>query len=1161
MATRRKILESLTREALLAIAAQADVGGLSSQPKSNVVEALVGTPKLTKKGVLEVLTREQLKAACRHAGLDDSGREKAVLVERLMGGRRQGTSPRGGRKRAGASGAAEEGTMARRRGSGRARRRRQTEVQDYRHEAEKRKNIPPAKIAAEGTVPAVPKARYEYNPHLPPVLRFDQHGEADKLPELLAKATREPLTDDEAKLLAEALGKHEPWLEWTGKREAKSFEVDPVALHIHERVSAQAILKVARRQDVQRSLFGDPEQAYHEAVQFYRHDVDWTNRLILGDSLEVMSSLAKRENLAGKVQMIYIDPPYGIKFASNFQPEIGNRSVSDREQDLTREPEMVKAYQDTWRLGKHSYLTYLRDRLTLARELLSDSGSAFVQMGDENVHCVRHLMEEVFGPENYVTTIAYKTAIGMTGGLLDAVHDHIIWFARNRKQIKYRQLFRQLQVGKEGATRYKQVESRLTGERRLMTDEERAEPGLLAEACRPYRDQGLTSRSGSATTTFRINYCGRSFRPASGGWRTNQEGMARVEQADRLLVTGNNVSFKKFFDDSPCLALANFWPDTGGGITSRSDPKVYVVQTHTAVIQRCMVMTTDPGDVVLDPTCGSGTTAYVAEQWGRRWITIDTSRVALAIARQRILTTVFDRYRVQGEDENGNGNGDYRPGVDPHPGFVNTTAPHIMLKHMARNQNLDPIFAKHEPVLAETLGACNTALAKVSKGVRQVLEQKLLLKEQGKGKRSITDADRRRWLLPPDNRGTGAERKDKQEDCTVDLEFAGWYDWEVPFDTDNDWPETLLEAVTAYRKAWRAKMDEVNACIPANADQEELVDRPEVIKGVVRVSGPFTVEAVQPPELSLGEAEYATLPKVEEGLFDGEPEELEATFEVQPVEQFAETRNIPAYLEKMIRLLKGDAVLFPGNREMRFSRLEAIFEENGVGLHAEGRWAPKGKEDTEPEGAANVCVVFGPQYGPVTAPQVEEGIRAANRAGYDQLVFAGFSFDGPAQATIEEAQHPKLKIHMAHVRPDVNPGMDGLLKEQPGSQLFTVFGQPRTRLEGPDKDGNYVVHMEGVDIYNPVTNEVVPTKAGKVAAWFLDGDYDGRTFCITQAFFPDRTAWKKLARALKGVVDEEKFAALSGTTSLPFPPGEHKRVAVKVIDPRGNEVMRVHQMD
>ena len=1011
--------------------------------------------------------------------------------------------------------------------------RKEIEVQDYRHTEAKRKNNPPAKIAAEGVVPPVPRAKYEYNPHLPPVLRFDQRGGPDKLPPLLAKATQGPLTKDEARLLAEALARQEPWLEWTGKREAKAFEVDPVALHIHERVSTHAILHVAAREDVTRLLFGDPQQVYHEAVQFYRHDVDWTNRMILGDSLQVMSSLAKRENLAGKVQMIYIDPPYGISFRSNFQSEVGQRNVKDREQDLTREPEMIKAYLDTWNLGVHSYLSYLRDRLVAAKELLADTGSIFVQIGDENLHRVWCLLDDVFSPGNWRATITVRKSLPLGSEALTGVTDFILWYARDITKLKQRPLRTTLSTGAE--TPYRNV-LEADGSVRTLSDEESRRldagdsmPGL-------FRYDKLESSGYTATCFYAFAFQGRDVPAQRKSWRTNEEGMSRLIKAGRLIESPNATKpgYLLLAGDSPGKAIHNLWADLQGA----TDP-VYVVQTNQEIVRRCMLLTTDPGDLVLDPTCGSGTTAYVAEQWGRRWITIDTSRVAIAIARQRILTAKFDRFRVKGEDEGGNGNGDEKPGVSPHPGFVYKTVPHVTLKSIAQNTGLDPIFAKHEPILEKCLAACNAALAKVPKSLRQDLEVKLVSKERREGKKAVTDADRRRWLLPKSGR---------------------WEHWEVPFDTDEDWPKELQEAVTEYRKAWRAKMDEVNACIAASAEPEELVDQPEVVRGVVRVSGPFTVEAVQPPEMTMGETAVVEA-GAGEGKFDGEPEALEATFAVTPVESFADTQNIPAYLDKMIRLIRGDGVRFPNNKEMAFSRLEPIFNENTDGLHAEGRWVPRGTEDKDPDGAAHVAVVFGPQYGPVTTLQVAEAVRAANRRGYEDLVFAGFSFDGAAQADIEQSQHPKLRIHLAHIAPSVNPGMDGLLKEQPGSQLFTVFGQPRTRLEGPNAEGEYVVHMDGVDIYNPVENTVTPTSADKVAAWFLDSDYDGRTFCITQAFFPDRSAWEKLAKALKGVVDEDRFEALSGTRSLPFPAGKFKRVAVKVIDPRGNEVMRVHRLE
>lgn len=993
-------------------------------------------------------------------------------------------------------------------------------VADYRHPEATRKNNPPAKIAAEGHVPLLPKAEYSYSPRLAPVLRSDPTGSADELPELLAEATRRPLNEAEAWALAEALRVHEPWLEWAGKREAKSFAVDPVALHIHERVSAQAILKVAAREDVNRSLFADPEQEYNEAVQFYKHDVDWSNRLILGDSLQVMSSLARREDLAGKVQMIYIDPPYGIRFASNFQPEIGKREVKDKESDLTREPETVKAYRDTWNLGVHSYLAYLRDRLVVARELLSDEGSIFVQIGDENVHSVRVLLDEVFGVSNSIALIAFKKTSGATGRFLPETTDYVLWFARNSERVKFRQIYRQREVGGAGGEAYTGVELP-SGLRRRLSAEDDGNSDI-----RIFRLQIVTSPrhgrpSGPGTAMhFAVPFRGREYFPqGTQGWKTTATGMMRLLKSERLESSGDSINYVRYYADFAAFPITNFWHDTQSG--SGMD-KVYVVQTNAKVIERCMLMATDPGDVVLDPTCGSGTTAYVAEQWGRRWITIDTSRVAIAIARQRLLTAKYEYFRLK--DELKGVAGDFRY----------NSVPHITLKSIAQNANLDPIFAKHEPVLDARLAEANVALEKVPEKLRHELRIKAALKQKQEGKKAITDADRRRWALPE--------------------KVKGWKHWDVPFDTDPDYPEALKKAVESYRAAWRAKMDEVNACIAGNADQEELVDQPEIDRKITRVSGPFTVEAVQPPEMSLGDAI-----EVDAEQFGGEPEELEGTFVVREVHVGESPQNVEAYLSKMVDLLRMDGVRFPDNKQRKFTRLDPIYAGGrSAGIHAEGRWVNEGETDDDPHGAATVGVVFGPQYGPITAKMVEEVIRPAARR-YDDLVFAGFSFDGPAQAAIEEG-HPRLRIHIAHIRPDVNPGMNGLLKEQPGSQLFTVFGRPRTSLDGPDRDGMYRIEMQGVDIYDPVTNNIVDTGAAKVAAWFVDGDYDGRTFCITQAFFPDRSAWDKLSKALDGVVDPERFEALSGTISLPFPAGKHKCTAVKVIDPRGNEVMRVHSL-
>jgi adenine-specific DNA-methyltransferase len=459
------------------------------------------------------------------------------------------------------------------------------------------------------------------------------------------------------------------------------------------------------------------------------------------------------------------------------------------------------------------------------------------------------------------------------------------------------------------------------------------------------------------------------------------------------------------------------------------------------------------------------------------------------------------------------------------------------LKSIAQNQALDPIFEKWEPILAEKLAALNKALKTfITKDLRTHLLTKLEAKSKREGKKAVTDADRRRWLLPPANR-------EGKPYTTVDNDFAGWYDWEVPFDTDPDWPGPLQDALTEYRKAWRSKMDEVNACIAARADQEELVDQPFLDKSRVRVSGPFTMEGVIPAEESIEdepEAEAQT-------PIAGAPEGLE-TFEGEgPLE--TEAQNAEAYLDRMIRYLREDGVRFPDNKVVKFTSLEALAD--GTILHAKGIWNG-GKDERR------VAVMFGPQYGPLVAAMVEEGIRFAARRGYDDLIFAAFSFDGAAQAVIQEDPDPKVRIHMAQIRPDVNMG--DLLKTTVSSQLFTVSGSPRTRLEKQD-DGQFVVHMEGVDIYDPVTNSVRSTGAEKVAAWFLDSDYDGKCFCVCQAFFPDKSAWDRLARALGGTLDEAAFDKFSGTVSLPFPAGKHKRVAVKVIDPRGNEVLTVRRLD
>ena len=572
-------------------------------------------------------------------------------------------------------------------------------------------------------------------------------------------------------------------------------------------------------------------------------------------------------------------------------------------------------------------------------------------------------------------------------------------------------------------------------------------------------------------------------------------------------------------------------------------------------------MTTDPGDLVLDPTCGSGTTAYVAEQWGRRWITIDTSRVALTLAKHRLMTARFDYYRLRelnAEDVSRNPDGTWIEGTDSggqangeRLTFQCRTVPHITLRSIARNTSLDPIFARHEPILLDALAALNREGARVALDLKQRLVDKLIAKHRREGPTAVSDADVRRWLLPDTPldwiRPINARRPLKSVTARQVANYrekipqTKWREWEVPFDADPGWPEPLQQALSSYRAKWRAKMDEVDACIAADAEVEELVDKPEVVRDTVRVAGPFTMEGViaveEGPDSPIG----------------GAPQELETFTEDESKD--LEVANAEAHLDKIIRLLKASGVDFPGNRNLKFQRLDTT---TGVALvHAEGEWAD-GSDVT-----GTVAVSVGPEAGNVTAMQVEAVVRQVNRAGYDAVVFAGFGFDAAAQDAIQNAAHPNLHLHMALINPDA--AMGDLLKTQPGSQMFSVFSAPR--VVGPTRldDGEYVVEVEGMDVYDPVSNTVHPTEHQRIAAWFLDTDYDGRTFCICQAFFPDRTKWSKLEQALggRGLVEPGAFDALSGLRSLPFPKPSGSagvqpwRVAVKVIDPRGNEGLRV----
>ena len=516
------------------------------------------------------------------------------------------------------------------------------EIETYIHPEPQRPNNPPVGLVTPETDKDSTKKTYEYDPHL------------------------------------------DPSLQWAGKTEHLSFEVPTVSLHVHERIDPRSIIQIVTKKETKsrlpfKSFFDAPNEnpPLREAVEFYKHPHDWSNRLIAGDSLLVMNSLLEKEGMAGKVQMIYIDPPYGIRYGSNFQPFVNKRDVKDgKDEDLNQEPETLKAFRDTWELGIHSYLTYMRDRLLLARELLHESGSCFVQISDENVHHVRELMDEVFGEKNFVAQIIFAKTSGYFTNFLTGICDYILWYGKEKKSTKFHQLYIEKLAGETGASKYSRI-MLPDGSTRPITSEERTGKAILPKGSKLWVDDNLTSQG---NPLFEFEFCGKKF---NGTFKTNKEGLSKLAQAKRLYIGENSLRYIRFLDDFPAVSLNSAWMDIGG-IQSRSDPKVYVVQTSVEAIKRCILMTTDPGDLVFDPTCGAGTTAYVAEQWGRRWITCDTSRVALTLAKQRLMTASFDYYELARPDE----------GVAS--GFRYKTVPHITLKSIANNPEIKEGMSREE---------------------------------------------------------------------------------------------------------------------------------------------------------------------------------------------------------------------------------------------------------------------------------------------------------------------------------------------------------------------------------------------------------------------------------------------------------------------------------
>ena len=566
-------------------------------------------------------------------------------------------------------------------------------TQDYRHD-DKKALLRPESGAQDVFPPAKRKPRktYRYDSSLSPELVWDE-AKVRSEGEQLINEIIDSDNIDKAREAAEKLKRlSQPFLNWAGKAERGRIEVPTLPLFVHERLSTTAVLETLKRHRLDRKgtldLFGEGEKSIGEKIRgAYEHLNGWQNRLILGDSLQVMNSLLEYEGMDRQVQMVYMDPPYGIKFGGNFQPFVRKRDVKDGNDDsLSREPEMVQAYRDTWELGVHSWLTYMRDRLLLSRELLTDSGSCFVQISDENVHLVRSVMDEVFGRENFVSLISYTTTSGFTSSTLSRAGDYLIWYAKNKTCTKYRQIFTEKNNPLDDMeTKYDQIEL-LDGSRRALTAEEKTKKVILPDG-KVFRYGGIDSQGSSGDLTP-LEFDGKIYHPATGRhWTASYpDGMKRLLDAKRIGIQGTHIGYIRYFNDFPLQPINNLWNEIGGSVQSRSDPKVYVVQTGKSVIQRCILMTTDPGDLVLDPTCGSGTTAYVAEQWGRRWITTDVSRVPLSLARQRLLTATYPYYQLKDEKRGPGGGFVYVRKQNKKGEEVGGIVPHITLKSIANNE-------------------------------------------------------------------------------------------------------------------------------------------------------------------------------------------------------------------------------------------------------------------------------------------------------------------------------------------------------------------------------------------------------------------------------------------------------------------------------------------
>jgi adenine-specific DNA-methyltransferase len=872
----------------------------------------------------------------------------------------------------------------------------------------------------------------------------------------------------------------DPQLVWRGKDEQdwSDLIVHAPPLYIQEKVHPKVLIDELLRTSKERAheegastpdLFADfngiPKDA--DKTEFYQHDQNWSNRMILGDSLQVMASLAEREGLRGKVQCIYLDPPYGIKFNSNFQWSTTSRDVKDgNTSHITREPEQVKAFRDTWRDGIHSYLTYLRDRLTVARDLLTDSGSIFVQIGDENVHRVRALMDEVFGDENFVASINFKSTNPLGAKLLPKAYDYIIWYAKRKEVLKFRSILKPRNISEDKEYRFvEDVPSPL--ERRRLTGEQ-----FLAWQDRNliYRRQKLTSSGFTPSCTFLFDLHGMPCTPfGRKSWATNSSGIERLKQADRLFLLSGSPYYKRYFGDAPTTQFDNTWTDQPAATES-----IYVVQTAPKFIQRCILMTTDPGDLVLDPTCGSGTTATVAEQWGRRWITIDTSRVALALARARIMGARFSYYLLADSREGQIKESEVTrtaPSLQAvqgniRQGFVYERVPHITLKSIANNAEIDVVWEKFQETLEPLREQLNATLSET------------------------------------------------------------WEEWEIPREAEVAW-STAAKAL--HEEWWQARItrqQEIDASIAAKAEFEYLYDKPYADKKTIRVAGPFTVESLSPHRV-LGVDE-------DDELIDGLKEDGD---------EHGAKQSFPQMILENLKT----AGVQQAHKEGRIT-FTALTPWPGDLVCAEGRYL-------EGETEKRAAIFIGPEFGTVQRADLVAAAREAGDAAFDVLIACAFNYEAHATEFSKLGRIPVLKARM---NADLHMAED--LKNTGKGNLFVIFGEPDIDLL-PQDDGKLRVKVNGVDVFKPQTGEIISDGADGIACWFIDTDYNEESFFVRHAYFLGANdPYKALKTTLKAEIDADAWATLHSDTSRPFDKPTNGRIAVKVINHLGDEVMKVFRV-